>query len=40
MVWDLSWDGTSTTIDRALCDELVQKYVDSGGLARLLQSCR
>jgi hypothetical protein len=31
MVWDLSWDGTSTTIDRALRDDLVQKYVDSGG---------
>ena len=30
MVWDLSWDGTSTTIDRALRDDLVQKYVDSG----------
>ena len=31
MVWDLSWDGTSTTIDRALRDDLVQKYVASGG---------
>jgi hypothetical protein len=31
MVWDLSWDGTSTTIDHALRDDLVQKYVDSGG---------
>jgi hypothetical protein len=31
MVWDLSWDGSSTTIDRALHDELIQRYVDSGG---------
>jgi Ser/Thr protein kinase RdoA (MazF antagonist) len=31
MVWDLSWDGSSTTIDRALRDDLIQKYVDSGG---------
>jgi Ser/Thr protein kinase RdoA (MazF antagonist) len=31
MVWDLSWDGSSTTIDPALRDDLVQKYVDSGG---------
>ncbi len=31
MVWDLSWDGSSTTIDHALRDELVQKYVDAGG---------
>jgi Ser/Thr protein kinase RdoA (MazF antagonist) len=31
MVWDLSWDGSSSTIDRALRSELVQKYVDSGG---------
>jgi Ser/Thr protein kinase RdoA (MazF antagonist) len=33
MVWDLSWDGSSTTIDHALRDDLVQKYVDSGGPA-------
>jgi Ser/Thr protein kinase RdoA (MazF antagonist) len=32
MVWDLSWDGSSTTIDLALRDDLIQKYVDSGGL--------
>jgi Ser/Thr protein kinase RdoA (MazF antagonist) len=31
MVWDLSWDGSSTTIDHALRDDLVQRYVDSGG---------
>lgn len=31
MVWDLSWDGSSTTVDRALRDDLIQKYVDSGG---------
>jgi Ser/Thr protein kinase RdoA (MazF antagonist) len=31
MVWDLSWDGSSTTIDRALRDDLIQKYVDAGG---------
>jgi aminoglycoside phosphotransferase (APT) family kinase protein len=31
MVWDLSSDGSSTTIDRALRDDLIQKYVDSGG---------
>lgn len=33
MVWDLSWDGASTTIDHALRDDVVQKYVDSGGPA-------
>jgi Ser/Thr protein kinase RdoA (MazF antagonist) len=33
VVWDLSWDGTSTTIDHALRDELVQRYVDAGGPA-------
>ena len=31
MVWDLSWDGTSTTIDHALRDDLVQTYVEAGG---------
>jgi Ser/Thr protein kinase RdoA (MazF antagonist) len=33
MVWDLSWDGTSTKIDHALRDDLVQSYVASGGPA-------
>jgi Ser/Thr protein kinase RdoA (MazF antagonist) len=31
MICDLSWDGSSTTIDGALRDDLVQRYVDSGG---------
>ena len=31
LVWDLSWDGSSATIDRALRDDLIQKYVTSGG---------
>ena len=31
MVWDLSWDGSSTAIDRALRDDLIQQYVDAGG---------
>ena len=33
VVWDLSWDGTSTKIDHALRDDLVQRYVDAGGPA-------
>lgn len=35
MVWDLSWDGTSTTIDPYFRDDLVQRYVESGGPAEV-----
>jgi Ser/Thr protein kinase RdoA (MazF antagonist) len=31
MVWDLCWDGKSTTLDPALRDEVVREYVDAGG---------
>jgi Ser/Thr protein kinase RdoA (MazF antagonist) len=31
MVWDLAWDGKATTVDAALCDEIVGTYVDAGG---------
>lgn len=31
MAWDLSWDGSSTTIDPGLRDEVVRNYVDAGG---------
>jgi homoserine kinase type II len=31
MVWDLCWDGNSTTLDPALCDEVVGRYLDAGG---------
>ena len=31
VVWDLCWDGRSTTIDPALRDEVVRQYVDAGG---------
>jgi hypothetical protein len=30
-VWDLAWDGRSTTIDAAIRDEIVRNYVDAGG---------
>jgi Ser/Thr protein kinase RdoA (MazF antagonist) len=30
-VWDLCWDGRSTTLDPALRDEVVREYVDAGG---------
>jgi len=31
MVWDLSSDGESTTLDTALRDQIVGRYVDAGG---------
>jgi len=31
MVWDLCSDCESTTLDPALCDEVVRRYVDAGG---------
>lgn len=30
-VWDLAWDGRSTTIDAAIRDEIIRNYVDAGG---------
>jgi Ser/Thr protein kinase RdoA (MazF antagonist) len=31
VVWDLSWDGRSTTIDTAVPDDIIRTYVDAGG---------
>jgi Ser/Thr protein kinase RdoA (MazF antagonist) len=31
VVWDLCWDGKSTTLDPALRDAVVRQYVDAGG---------
>ena len=30
-VWDLAWDGRSTTIDAAVRDEIIRNYLDAGG---------
>jgi Ser/Thr protein kinase RdoA (MazF antagonist) len=31
IVWDLSWDGKSTTIDPVLSEQIIGSYVDAGG---------
>jgi Ser/Thr protein kinase RdoA (MazF antagonist) len=31
VVWDLAWDGESPTIDVAVRDEIIRRYVDAGG---------